>query len=36
MEAQFWMNVQSYYDLEIAKGAIAGKLDRKAEVLKAA
>jgi addiction module HigA family antidote len=36
MEAQFWMNLQSHYDLEIAKDAIAGKLDRKVEVLKAA
>ena len=36
MEAQFWMNLQSHYDLEIAKDAIAGKLDREVEVLKAA
>ena len=36
MEAQFWMNLQSHYDLEIAKDAIAGKLDRVVEVLKAA
>lgn len=35
MEAQFWMN-QSHYDLEVAKDAIAGKLDREVEVLKAA
>jgi addiction module HigA family antidote len=34
MEAQFWMNLQSHYDLEIAKDAIAGKLDREVEVLK--
>ena len=34
MEAQFWMNLQSYYDLEIAKDAMAGKLDREVEVLK--
>lgn len=34
-EAQFWMNLQSHYDLEIAKDAIAGKLDREVEVLKA-
>ena len=36
MEAQFWMNLQSHYDLEIAKDAIAGKLDREVEVLRAA
>ena len=36
MEAQFWMNLQSHYDLEIAKDAIAGKLDREVEVMKAA
>ena len=36
MEAQFWMNLQSHYDLEIAKDAIAGKLDREVEVLKSA
>lgn len=33
MEAQFWMNLQSHYDLEVAKDAIAGKLDREVEVL---
>ncbi len=36
MEAQMWMNLQSHYDLEVAKDAIAGKLDREVEVLKAA
>lgn len=36
MEAEFWMNLQSHYDLEVAKDAIAGKLDREVEVLKAA
>ena len=36
MEAQFWMNLQSHYDLEIAKDAIADKLDREVEVLKVA
>ena len=36
MEAQFWMNLQSHYDLEIARDAISGKLDREVEVLKAA
>jgi len=36
MEARLWMNLQSHYDLEVAKDAIAGKLDREVEVLKAA
>ena len=36
MEAQFWMNLQSHYDLEIAKDAIAGRLNREVEVLKRA
>jgi antitoxin HigA-1 len=36
MEAQFWMNLQSHYDLEVAKDAMAGKLEREVEVLKAA
>ena len=36
MEAQFWMNLQVHYDLEVAKDAIEGKLDREVEVLKAA
>lgn len=36
MEPQFWMNLQSHYDLEIARDAIAGKLEREVEVLKAA
>jgi addiction module HigA family antidote len=36
VEAQFWMNLQSHYDLEMAKDAIASKLDRGVEVLKAA
>lgn len=31
MEAQFWMNLQSHYDLEIARDAVAGKLDREVE-----
>ena len=36
MEAQFWINLQAQYDLEVAKDAIAGKLDREVEVMKAA
>jgi plasmid maintenance system antidote protein VapI len=36
MEAQFWMNLQSHYDLEAAKDAIGGKLEREVKTLKAA
>jgi addiction module HigA family antidote len=36
MEAQFWMNLQSHYDLEVAKDAMSEKLDREVQVLKAA
>ena len=36
MEAQFWMNQQSHYDLVVAKNAITGVLDSDVEVLKAA
>lgn len=36
MEAQFWLNLQSHYDLEVARDAIAGTLDREVQVLKAA
>lgn len=35
MEPQFRMNLQSHYDLEVARDAMAGKLDREVEVLKA-
>jgi plasmid maintenance system antidote protein VapI len=30
------MNLQSHYDLEVAKDTIAGKMVREAEVLRAA
>ena len=36
MEAQFWVNLQSHYDLQVARDAIAGKLDYEIEVLKSA
>jgi addiction module HigA family antidote len=36
VEAQFWMNLQSHYDLEVAKDEIATELEREVEVLKAA
>ena len=35
MEAQVWMNLQSHYDLEVAKEAITGRLDREVTVFKA-
>jgi addiction module HigA family antidote len=31
MEAQFWMNLQTRYDLERAADALAGRLDREVE-----
>jgi antitoxin HigA-1 len=31
MEAQFWMNLQTRYDLERATDALAGRLDREVE-----
>ena len=36
MEAPFWMNLQTGYDLEVAKDVIASKLDREVELLRAA
>ena len=36
MEAQFWMNLQSHYDLEVAKDELADKLDTQVQTLKAA
>ncbi len=36
MEAQFWMNLQSHYDLEVARDALAGTLERDVEAMKAA
>lgn len=35
MDAQEWMNLQSHYDLEVAKDAIASRLDREVTVYKA-
>jgi len=29
MEAQFWINLQSHYDLEVARDALAGRLERE-------
>ena len=31
MEAQFWMNLQTRYDLERAADALAGRLEREVE-----
>jgi len=36
MEAQFWLNLQSHYDLEVARDALAGRLEREVESMKAA
>jgi addiction module HigA family antidote len=36
MEAQFWLNLQSHYDLEVARDALAGTLEREVESMKAA
>ena len=35
MEAQFWMNLQTRYDLEIAKEKLSDKLDREVSVYSA-
>lgn len=35
MEAQFWMSLQSHYDLEVAKDAIADKLNPEVDAMKA-
>jgi addiction module HigA family antidote len=29
MEAQFWLNLQSRYDLEVAEEALAGRLEKE-------
>ena len=36
IEAHFWMNLQSHYDLEVAKDAMADRLDSEVETLRAA
>ena len=33
MEAQFWMNLQAHYDLEVAKDELSARLDREVEPL---
>ena len=32
MEAQFWMNLQTRYDLETARGSLSGRLNQEARV----
>jgi len=33
MEAQFWMNLQAHYDLEVARDALSVRLEREVEPL---
>lgn len=33
MSAQFWLNLQSRYDLEMEEGRLGGRLDREVKVL---
>ncbi len=33
MEAQFWMNLQAHYDLEVARDELSARLDREVEPL---
>jgi addiction module HigA family antidote len=32
IEPEFWMNLQSHYDMEVAKDALAGRLEREVAV----
>jgi addiction module HigA family antidote len=32
MEPEFWMNLQSHYDMEVAKDTLAGRLEREVSV----
>ena len=36
MTAQFWMNLQSRYDLEVAEDNLAGKLEKEVQTYQAA
>lgn len=36
MSAQFWLNLQSHYDLELEEERLAGRLEREVKVLAAA
>jgi len=33
MEAQFWLNLQTHYDMEVAKEALADRLDKEVHPL---
>jgi plasmid maintenance system antidote protein VapI len=33
MSAQFWLNLQSHYDLEIMEGRLGRRLEREVKVL---
>jgi len=35
MESEFWLNLQSRYDLEVAKDALAGRLKKEVQPLAA-
>ena len=35
MEAQFWMNLQAHYDLEVARDELSARLEREVEPLAA-
>jgi addiction module HigA family antidote len=32
MSPEFWMNLQSHYDMEVARDALAGRLEREVTV----
>lgn len=32
MEAEFWMNLQTHYDLEVESGRLAGRLEQEVKV----
>jgi addiction module HigA family antidote len=36
MEAEFWPNLQSHYDMEVAQAALKGRLEKDVRPLKAA
>lgn len=36
MEAEFWLNLQSHYDMEVAQAALNGRLEKDVQPLKAA
>lgn len=31
MDAQFWLNLQSHYDMEVARDALGGRLEREVQ-----